>query len=125
MLFTISAVMAQEESRHISDNVKWTFNKKKKEGVPIVISNLLRYQKDPNNEKNLIIIPEEAAIVREIFELYVQDVGTNEIERIMQNKGYLTRRKGIKGYNSTIEGIITNEKYCGDLLLQKVLPSIS
>ena len=125
MLFTISAVMAQEESRHISANVKWIFNKKKKEGVPIVSSNLLRYQKDPNSEKNLLIIPEEAQIVKEIFELYVQDVGTNEIERIMQSKGYLTRRKGIKWYNFTIEGIITNEKYCGDLLLQKVLPSIS
>jgi len=119
MLFTISAVMAQEESRHISDNVKWTFNKKKKEGVPMVSSNLLGYRRDPNNEKNLIIIPEEAAIVKEIFELYVQDVGTNEIGRIMQSKGYLTRRKGTKWYNSTIEGIITNEKYCGDLLLQK------
>ena len=119
MLFTISAIMAQEESRHISDNVKWTFNKKKKEGVPMVSSNLLGYRRDPNNEKNLIIIPEEAAIVKEIFELYVQDVGTNEIGRIMQSKGYLTRRKGTKWYNSTIEGIITNEKYCGDLLLQK------
>lgn len=119
MLFTISAIMAQEESRHISDNVKWTFNKKKKEGVPMVSSNLLGYRRDPNNEKNLIIIPEEAQIVKEIFDLYVQDVGTNEICRIMQSKGYLTRRKGTKWYNSTIEGIITNEKYCGDLLLQK------
>lgn len=85
----------------------------------MVSSNLLGYRRDPNNEKNLIIIPEEAAIVKEIFELYVQDVSTNEIGRIMQSKGYLTRRKGIKWYNSTIEGIITNEKYCGDLLLQK------
>lgn len=119
VMFTINAIMAQEEARHISENVKWTFNKNKKEGIPMVSSNLLGYRRDPENPKNLIIIPEEAQIVREIFELYTKEVGTNEIGRILEKKGYLTRRGKTKWYNSSIEGVITNEKYCGDLILQK------
>lgn len=119
VMFTINAIMAQEEARHISENVKWTFSKKKKEGIPMVSSNLLGYRRDPENPKNLIIIPEEAQIVKEIFELYTNEVGTNEIGRILEKKGYLTRRGKTKWYNSTIEGVITNEKYCGDLILQK------
>ena len=85
----------------------------------MVSSNLLGYRRDPENPKNLIIVPEEAQIVREIFELYTNEVGTNEIGRILEKKGYLTRRGKTKWYNSTIEGVITNEKYCGDLILQK------
>ena len=119
VMFTISAIMAQEESRHISDNVKWTFAKNKKEGVPLIPSNLLGYRRDPDNPKNLIIIPEEAEIVRLIFKLYTDSVGTNEICRRLEKEGYLTSRGRAKWYNSTIEGIVSNEKYCGDLLLQK------
>ena len=119
MMFTLNAIMAQEESRHISDNVKWTFNKNKKEGIPMIPSNLLGYKRDPDNPKNLVIIPEEAEIVKLIFKLYTDEVGTNEICRILERKGCITSRGKTKWYNTTVEGIITNEKYCGDLLLQK------
>ena len=60
---SIGSVMAQEESRHISDNVKWTFSKMFKEGIPMISSNLMDYRRDPTNKKNLIIVPEEAKIV--------------------------------------------------------------
>lgn len=121
VIFTLSAVMAQEESRHISDNVKWTFSKMFREGIPMISPNLLGYRKDPENKKNLIIVPEEAEIVRTIFSLYTRGVGTNEICRLLEAKGYKTSRGRTKWYASTIESIITNEKYCGDLLLQKTI----
>ena len=119
VMFTLNAIMAQEESRHISDNIKWTFNKNKKEGIPMISSNLLGYKRDPENRKNLVIIPEESEIVKLVFKLYTEEVGTNEICRILESKGYLTSRGKTKWYNTTVEGIIQNEKYCGDLLLQK------
>lgn len=91
-----------------------------KEGEPFLCdSTFLGYRKDPNDKKNLIIVPEEAEIVKLIFELYTDEVGTNEICRILERKGYITSRGKTKWYNTTVEGIITNEKYCGDLLLQK------
>ena len=119
VMFTLNAVMAQEESRHISENVKWTFSKNFREGIPMIPGNLLGYRRDPNNPKNLIIIPEEAEIVKLVFELYTNNVGPGDIARLLEQKGYKTSRGKTKWYYSTIEGIITNEKYCGDLLLQK------
>lgn len=119
VIFTISAIMAQEESRHISDNVKWTFVRQFKEGIPMVSSNLLGYRRDPENRKNLIIVPEEAEIIKTVFTLYVEGVGPSEIARILQNKGYKTRLGNNRWHLSCINSIIKNEKYCGDLLLQK------
>ena len=120
VMFTLSSVMAQEESRHTSENIKWTNQKKMEEGcVFLTDTKFLGYRKDPNNPKNLIVVPEEAAIVKEIFELYVSGVGTNGICRRLEEEGHLTGAKKTKWYASTVESIIRNEKYCGDLLLQK------
>lgn len=120
VMFTLSAAMAQEESRHISENVRWTLSKKMKEGHAFLTdSRFLGYRKDPNNPKNLIIVPEEAEIIKLIYELYVSEMGTNAICRELESRGILTGAKKNKWYTSTIDGIIKNEKYCGDLLLQK------
>ena len=121
IMFTIGSLMAQEESRHISDNVKWTFHKMFQEGIPMVSSNLLGYRRDPNNKKNLIIVPEEAEIVKEIYALYTSGVGPCQIARILTSKGYKTRSGKSKWHDSTIEGVLQNEKYCGDLILQKTV----
>ena len=120
VMFTIGALMAQEESRHMSENIKWTFEKKMREGcVFLTDSKFLGYRIDPDNPKNLIIVPEEAEIVRLIYDLYLKGMGTNAICRKLEAEGYLTGAKKKKWYQSTIESIIKNEKYCGDLLLQK------
>ena len=121
VMFTLSAVMAQEESRHISDNVKWTFAKMFREGIPMVSNNLYGYKRDPNNKKNLIVIPEEAVVIKEIFALYTSGVGPSQIARILTEKGYKTKQGRTKWYDSTVEGILQNEKYCGDLILQKTV----
>ena len=121
VMFTIGSVMAQEESRHISDSVKWTFSKMFREGIPMISSNLLGYRRDPDNRKNLIIVPEEAKIVKEIYALYTSGIGPSEIARILTAKGYKTRHGKTKWYDSTIDGVLQNEKYCGDLILQKTV----
>ena len=120
VMFTLSAAMAQEESRHISENIRWTLAKKMKEGHAFLTdSKFLGYRKDPDNPKNLIVVPEEAKVVKLIYELYIGGMGTNAICREMEKRGILTGAKKTKWYSSTIESIIKNEKYCGDLLLQK------
>lgn len=120
-MLTIMSSMAQEEARHISENVRWTMKKKFKEGVPMFChSTFLGYTKDPITKK-IIIVEEEAKIIREIFELYVNNVGPNEICRIMESKGYLTGRGNKKWNLSYVQSILKNEKYCGDLLLQKTV----
>lgn len=120
MIFTILASIAQEESRHTSENVKWTFEKKMKEGEPFLCdSTFLGYRKDPNDKKNLIIVPEEAETVRNIYKWYASGIGTNEIIRKLEKMGAKTGAGKTKWWSSTVQSILTNEKYVGDLLQQK------
>ena len=120
-MLTIMSSMAQEEARHISENVRWTMKKKFREGIPMFChSTFLGYTKDPITKK-IIIFEKEAKIIREIFDLYVNNVGPNEICRIMESRGYLTGRGKTKWNLSYVQSILKNEKYCGDLLLQKTV----
>ena len=120
MVFTILASVAQEESRHTSENVKWTFERKMKQGeVFLCDATFLGYKKDPDNKKNLLIIPEEAETVRLIYKWYSSGIGTCEIVRRLETMGAKNGRGTTKWYQSTVEAILTNEKYCGDLLQQK------
>lgn len=117
-MFSIMSSMAQEESRHISENVKWTFQKMMKEWKPFVnCTRFLGYKKD--EQGNLVIVPEEAEIVKYIFELYDQGYGPAAIEKKLKARHYKTAAGKPYWYASTINGILRNEKYKGDLLLQK------
>jgi len=120
-MFAIMSTMAQEESRHISENVRWTFQKKMKEGYDFTCAGrFLGYDRDPETKK-LVINEEEAKAVRLIFDLYCAGVGPAEICRKLEAKGYKTGAGKTKWMQSTIQGIIKNEKYKGDLLLQKTV----
>lgn len=120
-ILTMMASMAQEEARHTSVNVKWNVEKRMKEGVPIFChTTFLGYTKDPVTKK-IVIVPEEAKIIKEIYELYTTNVGPNEICRIMERKGYKTGRGKTHWCLSYVQSILKNEKYCGDLLQQKTV----
>lgn len=120
-MLTIMSSMAQEEARHISENVRWTMKKKFREGIPMFChSTFIGCTKDPVTKK-IIIVEKEAKIIREIFDLYINNVGPNEICRIMESRGYLTGRGKTKWNLSYVQSILKNEKYCGDLLLQKTV----
>lgn len=115
-LLTIMASISQEEARNVSENVKWNVAKRFKEGVPIVNhKRFLGYTKDKKGG-NLVIIPEEAEIVKKIFTLYTSRVAPTEIMRYLGSKGYKTGADKSKWTNSSLISILRNEKYCGDLL---------
>lgn len=118
-LLTIMSSIAQEEARNISENVTWNVQKRFKEGVPVINTNrFLGYTKDRKGG-NLVIIPEEAEVVKTIFQLYTNGVGPNEICRKLMAKGYKTGAGKTKWTQSTLTSILKNEKYCGDLIQQK------
>lgn len=120
-LLTIMSSIAQEEARNTSENVKWTVQKRFKEGVPIVnTQRFLGYTKDKKGGQ-LVIVPEEAKIVKELFALYIGGVGPAEIRRIFEAKGYKTGAGKTKWLGTTINDMLKNEKYCGGLLLQKTV----
>ena len=117
-MLSIMSSMAQEESRHISENVRWTFQKMMKEGKAIITtSRFLGYTK--GEDGNLKIVPEEAEIVKLIFTMYDKGYGIFDIRKALRAKGYKTITGNAHWHLSTLQSILRNEKYKGDLLLQK------
>lgn len=115
LMLTILASFAQEESRSVSENCKWRIRHGFKEGDPHGFS-IMGYRLEGHR---LTIVPEEAEVVRQIFTDYLNGMGKNAIMKKLNAAGVKTKR-GNQWLESTIDRILRNEKYAGDLLLQKV-----
>lgn len=118
ILSTIAAI-AQDESRSISENMLWSFKKRFESGVP-VFKRILGYDIEKNENEAIIRINEsEADIVREIYSLALVGKGYTQIARIMEAKGYYTANGRLNWTVDLVRGILTNERYTGDVLCQK------
>lgn len=118
LLLTIMSSLAQEESRSISTNVQWGYQKKFKCGEGVIsYKNTLGFDKD--DDGNYIIINEEAKIIRKIFDLYIKSYSYKEISDYLKNNKINSPKGNTDWSKATIRSIISNEKYCGDALLQK------
>ena len=110
---SIMASLAQEESRKISERVKWGIRRSMKNGVVFGNGKLLGYT---IKEGKLILVPEEAEIVRRIFHEYVyEDKGMSSIAKGLNEDGFRTTFGGLFRQDF-IGHILNNPKYCGDLL---------
>ena len=85
--------------------------------VKLNYSQFLGYTKDAGG--NLVVVPEEAEIVRQIFELYLQGNGCRKIKRWLEEHGIKTVTGKSEWSTSTIDRMLSSEKYVGDMLLQK------
>ena len=117
LMLTVLASFAQEESYNISENQKWAIQKKFARGDVMINTNrFLGYDKDKDG--NLIINEKEAEIVRMIFRMYLGGDGTFRIAKKLNELGIPTVT-GKQWHETTIRGMLKNEKYKGDCLLQK------
>ena len=115
LMMTILASFAQEESRSISDNVKWGIRKRMEQGIPNGKFRVYGYQWDGND---LVIVPKEAEIVRRIFQNFLDGKSRLETEREFAAEG-ITTRAGKRWTDSNLKSVLTNITYTGNLLLQK------
>lgn len=115
LMLTILASFAQEESRSISDNVKWGIRKRMQNGIPNGRFRVYGYRWAGDE---LVIVPEEAAIVRRIFQNFLDGKSRLETEREFAAEG-ITTRDGCRWVDSNIKVVLTNITYTGNLLLQK------
>lgn len=114
LLLTILASYAQEESRSASENQKWRVKRNFEEGIPWR-SFMLGYRvKDGRFE----IVPEEAAIVRRIFDDYLAGAGFYLIAKRLNEEG-VPNPSGAAWIPSAIQKLVRNVNYTGNLLLQK------
>lgn len=118
LLITIMSSLAQEESRSISENVTWGQRKRFADGkVSLPYKSFLGYRKGADGLPD--IVPEEAETVRLIYKLFVGGRTVNYIANHLTQAGIPTPRGKAKWNTSTIESILTNEKYKGSAILQK------
>lgn len=120
LLITIMSSLAQEESRSISENITWGKRKFFADGkVYLPYKRFLGYKKGEDGLPE--IVPEEAEIIRFIYSLFLEGKTTCAIADILTEKGIPTPSgKLVQWSFSTVESILTNEKYKGSALLQKV-----
>ena len=118
MMLTIMSSLAQEESRSISENVRWGKQKSMRDGkVTLAYSRFLGYKKGEDGRPE--IVEEEAVIIRQIYDLFLKGKTINEIAAFLTEMGVPTPTGRAKWSVSTVKSILSNEKYKGEALLQK------
>lgn len=115
MILTVMAAFAQEESRSLSENTKWGIRKRYEKGEATALP-LYGYRHE--KEEKYIIVPEEAIIVQEIFLRFTHGEAARKIAENLNEREISAPRSG-RWTELTIRRMLRNEKYAGDLFLQK------
>ena len=114
---TIMSSIAQDELRKLSSRVKFGHQQAIKSGVVLGNSRIFGYQKDG---KRLIIDESQAPMVRDLFRLYATgEYSMKQLEKIFYEQGY-RNYNGNKIAHTTMSGIISNPKYKGYYVGNKV-----
>lgn len=118
VVLTILSSLAQEELNSLSLNIKMGKRMAMQEGrVKFNYTNIYAYRKGADGEPE--IIPEEAEIIQLIYRLYLKGMSAVAIIKELEKRKINSHAKGGKWKDSTIYSILENERYCGDVLLQK------
>lgn len=119
LLLTILSALAQDESRSISDNVRWSYAKKFQAGIAHCnLKGMMGYDKGENGQ--WLINEDQAEIVRLIYDLYLAGNSACKIARELNSQG-ITTLFGKQWEASAIMRMLRNEKYAGDCELQKTI----
>lgn len=118
MILTVLSAFAQAESESISQNVARGKRMGYKQGkFAFPYGRIIGYRKGADGKPE--IIPEQAKIIRLIFNSYLQGDSLQSIKTKLETAGALTARGNTAWSSQSIQRILQNEKYCGDVLLQK------
>lgn len=115
MILTLLASFAQEESRSVSENMKWRIRKDFEQGIIWGAKDNYGYD---IKEKKFIVNPEQAKVVKRIFNMVLEGYGHQSIANIL-NKEDIPSPYNKKWCKSCISNILNNSNYTGDLVLQK------
>jgi DNA invertase Pin-like site-specific DNA recombinase len=120
LFITIMSSLAQEESRSISENVTWGKRKQFENGrVSFAYSSFLGYDKGKDKCDPPVVNPEQAEIVKKIYKWFMTGMTPFMIAKRLTESGIKSPMGKDKWVGSSVESILTNEKYMGDAILQK------
>lgn len=118
MILQLYAMFSQAESESISNNVKDGRRKGCKiEKVPMMYGNIFGYRKGEDGKPE--IVPEEAEIIVAMFTKFLEGDSLKDIGKWLELQGIKTVKGNSKWSKSVIKSILENEKYKGDVLIQK------
>ena len=122
LLITMLGAFAQAESESISANVRWGKRQAMREGkATIQYKKLYAFERGEDN--NIRIIPEQAEVVRQIYRQFLSGMSLRMIKQGLEAEHIPNATGGAKWTVPAIRSILSNEKYCGDVLLQKTFTS--
>jgi len=120
VLLTILSSLAQDDSRKLSENTKWGIARQFESGkVMVNTTRFLGY--DKNDDGELVINEKEAELVRRVFSEFLEGKSYNAIAKGLSKDKIKTVTGNEKWWDSTISGMLENEKYYGNALLQKTI----
>jgi site-specific DNA recombinase len=119
LLITIMSSLAQQESQSISQNVRMGMQYGFQQGKPMLCHTRFMGYTKKHGDKVLTIVPEETDIVRLIYRMFLEGFSVGEIAMELQEKGIKSPCGGDKWPHTTVRSMLRNEKFAGDLLLQK------
>ncbi len=116
MMITIMGGLAQEESTSISQNVRWSIQKRMQNGT-------YRNSTPPfgfrNADGKLVVDENQAEIVRQMFEWYVSGYGLRKIADMLNEMNILSGQRCVPWQAKTVQYVLKNERYIGNALYQK------
>ena len=115
LMLSILASFAQEESRSISDNVKWGTRKRFEKGIPNGRTRVFGYRWA---DDILVVEPDEVEIVQRIYSEFLSGSSPRKIAKNLNDNG-ITTLNGCKWCDFNIRYILKNITYTGNMLMQK------
>ena len=117
-LITIHGAFAQSESEDTSSRVRWGIQQSMRTGkANIQFKTLLGYKKGSDGE--MVIVPEQAETVKLIYEMYLSGKTLRSIKESLEARGLRNAAGTTEWTTSNLRTILSDEKYCGDVLRQK------
>lgn len=114
---SVAVSVAEEESKSNSKNVLWSVRKRFEEGMENKVTQLYGYFVDEKGDYH--IVEEQAKVIRFIFDEYISGTSIRKIIDRLEEMQIKTFEGASRFGKGTIYRILKNEKYCGDVLLQK------
>lgn len=115
LMLSIMSSLAEDESRSLSENNKWSIQKRFQNGTYVIGTPAYGYK---NVDGKMVIDEEKAAIVRRMFASVMEGKSGAKIANELQAEGIPTARGG-KWQSSVIINMIRNETYIGVAVFQK------
>ena len=118
MLITMMGAFAQAESESMSANIVWGKRQAMREGkTNVQYQHLYAYERGEDGQPR--IIPEQAEVVRQIYDSFLAGHSVRMIKKELEKQGIPAAKGGTVWSEAAIRNILKNEKYCGDVLMQK------